>query len=163
MARKAVRVSRPVVLYNPRGEGHILRYRHGAFLRNHRMLREAGRAEEVCDLLSARAKLRRAGRQLVPIRGPVEPVAQDCPAFAAEGARATRGRPAEDDVIAGFDLRDARAGLAHDAGAFVTENHRRAGRPVVARGVEVAVTDARCLDFDEHLALARRIEINFFN
>ena len=66
-------------------------------------------------------------------------------------ARAARRRPAEDDVIAELDLRHAVADVAHDAGALVSEDDRRANRPVVVRGMEIAVTDARRLDLDRVL------------
>src|SRR5207237_1223940 len=80
-------------------------------------------------------------------------------AFAARRTLAACGRPAEHDVIAGGDRRHVRTDLAHDPGALVTEDHGRSHRPVAARGMQIAVTDAGRLDFDEHFTGAGRVEL----
>jgi hypothetical protein len=96
-------------------------------------------------------------------RGSLEPVAQHGMAVDAWLARAAGGRPAQDDVIARLHSSHARANLAHDAGALVPEHQRRARRPVVARRVQIAGAHTGCLDLDEHLACAGRVEGGFFD
>ena len=120
---------------------------------------EAGRAEEVTQVLSAG----------------VQPLAPDGSRFRyvvlsrrsqrtarpshTGRADAARRRPAEHDVIARLDARDVRPDLAHDARAFMAEHDRRAHRPIVARGMKIAVADAGRLDLDEDFARAGRIEL----
>ena len=55
------------------------------------------------------------------------------------------------------------ADLADNARAFVAEDDRRLHRPVAARGMQIAVTDAGRLHLDEHLVGAWRIELGGFN
>ncbi len=135
----------------------------GGFLGDDGVVREARGAQKLPEVLSARVQRRRSRRQAVLVCGPVEAIAEDGAAFHARGTGAAGRRPAEHDVIADFDLRDPGADFADDAGAFVPEDDRRARRPVVARRVQVAVTDARRLDLDEHLAGPRWIEIDLFD
>jgi hypothetical protein len=62
-------------------------------------------------------------------------------------------------VIAGLDRSDSGSDLSNDAGALVTEHERCLRRPVTARRMQVAVTDARRLQFDEHFASAWCVEL----
>jgi four helix bundle protein len=55
------------------------------------------------------------------------------------------------------------AQLAHDPGAFVSENQRRADAPVSARGMEIAVAHAGRFHLDEHFAGAWGIEFRRFD
>src|SRR5262245_4529305 len=71
--------------------------------------------------------------------------------------------PAENDVIAGLDLRHIGADLAHDPGSLVTEHDRRAHGPLISRRVKVAVAHAGRFDFDEDFAGPRRIELGLLD
>src|SRR5712692_6901617 len=53
--------------------------------------------------------------------------------------------------------------FAHGSRALMSEHERRAGGPVAARRVQIALTDSGGLHFDQHLARARRFEFDLFN
>jgi hypothetical protein len=53
-----------------------------------------------------------------------------------------------------------RADLFDDAGSFMPEQHRHRSHAVAVDDREIRVTHARRLDADEHLALARWLEVD---
>ena len=55
------------------------------------------------------------------------------------------------------------ADLADDARAFVAEHQGRFRRPVAARRMQIAVADARSLDFDEDFTGPGRVELGRFD
>ena len=71
----------------------------------------------------------------------------------ALSASATRGDPAESDVIADGESGDTGAEFHHDTGALVPEDRRKIDHRVAGDTMPVAVTDARGLHLDQHLTL----------
>jgi len=74
-------------------------------------------------------------------------------------ARHERG----DDVIAGREMRDARADRLDDAGRLVTEHHRHWPRPVTVDDRQVGMAESSRADPHQHFARARRIEVDFLD
>src|SRR5581483_4559877 len=65
-------------------------------------------------------------------------------------ALAAFGRVERNDVVAGFDRGDARADLADDASAFVSEDRRKDALAVEAvEGIGVGMADTGGLDLDQ--------------
>ena len=100
-----------------------------------------------------------ARRQSIAKRHLLDAVAQRRAPFETRRADAARRRPAQDNVVAGFDGSDRRPNLADDAGALVAEDERRLRGPVPAHGVQIAMAHAGRLQLDEYLARARRVEL----
>jgi hypothetical protein len=64
-------------------------------------------------------------------------------------------------VIALFHAGDAAADIDHDAGAFMAEDRREQSLGIGAGQRElIGMADAGGLDFDQHFALARSVELN---
>jgi len=79
-------------------------------------------------------------------------------------ALAAFGGVERNDVVAGLHARHAFAHLHHDARAFMAQHHRKQTLGVVTRERErVGVTNAGVRDLDQHLALARRRDIDLHN
>ena len=124
---------------------------------------EAGSAEEVIEITTARVQSHCAGRQAISVCGLVQPIAQHRPAVGARGTDAARRSPAEHNVIARLDPRHTGGDLADDARALVTKYERRAHRPIVTGRMQIAMTDAGRFQFDEHFARSGRIELRFLD
>ena len=76
-------------------------------------------------------------------------------------ALAAFGRIERDDVVALLDRGDARADVDDDAGALMAEDRRKQAFRIGARQRElVGVADAGRLDLDQHLAVARTVEVD---
>ncbi len=85
------------------------------------------------------------------------------PRLAAQAHRTgAAGRlPAEHDAVAGHEPVHALTDRLDRSGAFVPEQHREGVPPAVLLDhVQVAVTDARRLDPDEHLARSRLADLD---
>ena len=133
-------------------------------LRQHREIGEGRGAHVVVDRLAAAARsgwCRRASRPWpcvarIAVHRLVLPreAGFALPAF---------GRVERDDVIALFELADARPDIDDDAGALMAEDRRKQPLGIGARQrVFVGVADAGGLDLDQHLAGARTVEIDGF-
>src|SRR5262249_24986480 len=120
---------------------------------------KAGGAQKRRDVATARVQARCAARQPVAERDFLDAIAQDRAPLETRRADPARRRPRQDDVIARLHARHAGADLTHDARAFVTQDDRCLDRPVAARGMEIAVTDAGRPHLDEHLVRAWRVEL----
>ena len=81
----------------------------------------------------------------------------------AERAFSALWNEKRNDVIADFELRDARPALDDDARGLVSENRRKLPRHFAFVGVQVGVAQAGRLHLQEHFAGARAFELHFFD
>src|SRR6185436_12558946 len=81
------------------------------------------------------------------------------PPFEAAPAAAARDVEGEADMVAGLDVVHASADLDDLAGALVAQHDRRRPWPVPVDQRQVGMAQAAAAYLDQHLALARRIEV----
>src|SRR5712691_3577435 len=77
-------------------------------------------------------------------------------------AGTARRAPPQHDAISRRKRGDAGADVFHDARSFVAQQHRQRVRPARLDDVEIAVADPARFDPDEHLAFARRVDLDLF-
>ena len=82
------------------------------------------------------------------------------PSFPAGSADPARRHEREHDVIAGFEVLDAGAGLNHDSGRLVAEDEREGLGQVTVDHVQIRRADTACCDPNEDLLLLRWVEID---
>ena len=78
----------------------------------------------------------------------------------APAAGAARRAPPEHDAISRRKRRDPAADLFNDTCSLVAEQHRQPVCPPCLDDVKIAVADPAGFDPDEHLALARRVDLD---
>jgi hypothetical protein len=144
-------------------ERHGSIHNHGRFFRDDGVLGEAGGAQKVIHVLSARMETYATRRQPVSVRRLIQPIANDRAPLRAGRADAARRSPAEHDVITRLDAHYVRADFADDPGAFVPQYDGRSHRPFIASRMQIAVTHAGCFDLNEKFARARWIELGFLD
>jgi hypothetical protein len=66
-------------------------------------------------------------------------------------------------MIACAHTRHTFTDFAHDACALMSENERRARRPVASCGVKIAVANAGCLNFNQDFTSVWCLEFGFLN
>jgi len=66
-------------------------------------------------------------------------------------------------MVARLDVVHAGADLDDLAGALVAQHHRRRPRPVAVQQRQVGMAEPAAAHLDQHLALARRIEVELEN
>ena len=130
-------------------------------LRQHRVIRERRAAHVVMDLVLADREAARAVRHHALALRRADRRAQIGLARQARLALAALRRVQRNDVIADLQRGHAATDVDHDAGAFVTEDHREQAFGIRARARElIGVAHAARLDLDQHLAVARSIEVD---
>ena len=112
---------------------------------------------------AVRVKTQRTRREAVSVSRLVQSIANDRAPLDTCRTDTARRCPAEHNMIARTDPRDARADFANDAGAFVAEHQRSAHRPLIARRVQIAMAHTSGFDLDQHFSGSRRIELGFFD
>src|SRR5712691_7281669 len=77
-------------------------------------------------------------------------------------AGTARRAPPQHDVISRRKRGDTVADVFHDARSFVSQQYRQRVRPARLHDVEIAMADPARFDPDEHLARARRVDLDLF-
>ncbi len=140
---------------------HAVRHRDDARLRDDDLLREAGDAHQVMDPLRAAVQPGRAVEEAVRCREHAAVAAEHGVAGDARVALAAARPPGEGDPLPDREPAAGRgAERLDDAGALVADDDRQPRRQVAGHVVQVAVADAGRLDAHEHLAGARRVELD---
>jgi hypothetical protein len=128
---------------------------------DHGVFAEGAAAHVVVQRLAVVRKARSPVRHHALALGRAHGDAQVGLAGFAEQALAAFGGVQRDHVVAGHDAGHAFADLDHDARAFMPEHDRKqAFRIVAAEREGIGMADAGVGDLDQHLALARRRDID---
>ncbi len=142
-------------------EGRVLADLGQRDLRRHRVVAEGAGAHVVEDRLAVDAEAAGGiGHQALALRA-ADQLAQVGLAREAELALAALGGVERDHVVALLERGDARAHVHHHARAFMAQDGREDAFRIGAReGVVIGVADACGLDFHQHLAELRALEVH---
>ncbi|MNX11790.1 hypothetical protein D3C86_415560 [compost metagenome] len=137
--------------------------RQGDF-RHDDVIRERGRAHVVEDRLAVDRKARRRVRHQATTLGRADRLAQIGFLRQAEFALAAFRRVQGNDVVILFQAFHAQAHVDDDAGAFMAEDRWEDTFRIGARqSVVIGMANARGLDLDQYLALARAGQVDFLD
>src|SRR2546428_4294263 len=109
-----------------------------------------------------RLRKRAAVREMQPVPDSGRGAAAANVATSTPTAGTARRAPPQHDAISRRHGGDAAAHGFHDSRSFVAEQHGQWVRPARFDDVEIAVADPARFDPDEHLALARGVDLDLF-
>ena len=133
---------------------------HHRVARHGRIFGERRDAEVMVHVGTRAMQATRAADQRAGRVGGGARLAERGPARFARAAVPAARHERRDDVVADLQVGDARAELLDDARALVAEHHRQRPRPVAVDHREVGMAEADRAHLQQHLARARRVELD---